>query len=697
MQSNVMKLKMLIENAKEIGMDSNKSFESIVRRLSVRWSEYLYHKAVDMIINNNPQNILDTTFRIPAGTQEIQAVDGLYSIGIVSGTDIDFGFTPLQLRHHSVFGGQSGFGKSTAVKVLSQQVISEGTTKVWLIDPKEGGDYRFLAKKFGTLILRPEVMRCNPFNMIKNVPVTTLRESVSETTADSFAVYDASESVITEHVQRIFEEHEQPNLYDFIKSVWSEKTKYGGRRSGYLDTIKSRLTKVNSSLRNIVNCKSDYFSDLYDRDVVFEIGSLSGNAQRILVPWIIMKLVLYKIRNPTNYLSNLLVFDEAQSQIWSRNLEMRGRTSFMATLATQARAFGLGLIVLAQNPGTKLMTEIISNSAIKLCFHLGSGVEVRAMSQHMGLTYEQMEILHHLKRGEAICRVGLGYTEPVSLQVYNFVDNSFDDLELSEIMESEWQKLLEGIEPALTNDPNLLDQKSIVTNSLDKKSTEKNPLKNNSENNKKEKVISATPAGGLPPAHPPLSEDEQIYLKMVSRHPWRLITEVYSLICNDEIMGNDKLSKNRAVRSRKKLISKGCLRDFNVVGTGRSGKSMCDIITEKIGKVEHPRGGLLHSWWCYRVGKSFEKKGLKVKLGDTLVTGNEIDVSVLTTDGKRIGIEVVISALMVENVKKFVDVFDRLIILAINDKKKKEIEKMFSDDISMRIEIGLTKDYFVEL
>ena len=52
---------------------------------------------------------------------------------------------------------------------------------------------------------------------------------------------------------------------------------------------------------------------------------------------------------------------------------------------------------------------------------------------------------------------------------------------------------------------------------------------------------------------------------------------------------------------------------------------------------------------------------------------------------------------MVENVKMFIDVYDRLIILAIDKKKKREIEKMFSDDISMRIEIGLVKDYFIEL
>ena len=128
-----------------------------------------------------------------------------------------------------------------------------------------------------------------------------------------------------------------------------------------------------------------------------------GSTQRILVPWIINKLLLHKIDEPTPYLSHLLVFDEAQAQLWSRHLEERGRTSYMATLATTCREFGLGILVLAQNPAKKLMSEIIANSTIKLCFHMNSGEEIWDMAvRHMGLNEEQKDELYHLRRGEAV-------------------------------------------------------------------------------------------------------------------------------------------------------------------------------------------------------------------------------------------------------------------------------------------------------
>ena len=668
---NYLKLKQLIEIAREVGQADTPWFKGTVERLSASWNESIYQNGLDTLIRCYRQPLLDNTFKIPANDEDLDSVAGKYKIGTIEGTDIEFGFDPIQLQMHGVIGGQSGFGKSTLIKILEQQIMAEGKIRTWLIDPKEGGDYRFLARQFqNALVLRPDVMRLNPFNMIKNVPVKMLRESISEVTADSFAVYDASESVITEHVQRIFEEHEQPNLYDFINSVWSEKVRFGGRRSGYLDTIKSRLTKIQSSMEDIVNCRTDYFSELYDRDVVFEIGSLSGNAQRILVPWLIMKLVLYKIKNPTPYLSHLLVFDEAQAQIWSRYLEMRGRQSYMATLATQARAYGLGLLVLCQEPNMKLMREITANSCIKIAFHLGDGDEVQGFGRSMGLNYEQMDKIHHFKRGEVICRVGLGYTEPIRLDLYNFQDEPVSDAELEELMRPKYDALLEGIEPA-TRDRGIAERPG-------------------------RKQVAAKPAALLTPKP---SSDEELYLRVVHSRPWRLITEIYDTISDEKIMGTEAIGKTRAGRARKSLAKTGYLESFAVTETGKSGRPQCDILTEKagMGSVEHPRGGNLHSWWCYRVGCFFRDKGDEVKLGSS-ESGNEIDIGILM-DGQNLGIEIVITGLVADNLPKHLSHFDRVLILCAKEKKK-EMEKLvggLSPDVQMKVEVGLLKDYFIPL
>ena len=71
----------------------------------------------------------------------------------------------------------------------------------------------------------------------------------------------------------------------------------------------------------------------------------------------------------------------------------------------------------------------------------------------------------------------------------------------------------------------------------------------------------------------------------------------------------------------------------------------------------------------------FRKKGADVKIGDTL-SGNECDLSILL-DGKKIGGEVVISGLVVDNLTKYLSTgyFDEMLVLCIDPKKQKEMVK----------------------
>jgi hypothetical protein len=200
-----------------------------------------------------------------------------------------------------------------------------------------------------------------------------------------------------------------------------------------------------------------------------------------------------------------------------------------------------------------------------------------------------------------------------------------------------------------------------------------------------------------------LTTDEHAYLRIGSTHPWRLIGEIHSILNNPDIMGAEHtIGQNKAVNIRKKLIKMGYLETFDVLGTGKSGKAMCDLPTEKaqLGKVYKPRGDLLHSFWCHRVSFLFQEKGAKTKIGDT-DSGNEVDIDV-TIDSKRIGVEIVVSGLVVENITKFIlmGYFDEMLILCIDDKKREAMEKSIkglSDDIRKKVSIGLLKDHFVVL
>ena len=162
-------------------------------------------------------------------------------------------------------------------------------------------------------------------------------------------------------------------------------------------------------------------------------------------------------------------------------------------------------------------------------------------------------------------------------------------------------------------------------------------------------------------------------------------------------MGIAALGMNRAIEARKSLIRRGYLESVDIKGSGRQGKSECNVITEKagIGAAYKPRGDNLHGFWCHRIAEYFKADGATVKLGDTS-SGNEIDIGVIFK-GKSIGVEIVVSGLVIENLGKHLSYCDEVLILCIDSKKKKEMEKAIRKVYVKRVKIDLLKNYFILL
>ena len=158
-------------------------------------------------------------------------------------------------------------------------------------------------------------------------------------------------------------------------------------------------------------------------------------------------------------------------------------------------------------------------------------------------------------------------------------------------------------------------------------------------------------------------------------------------------MGTGTISQSRAVKMRKKLLNMGYLHTFTVLGTGRSGKAQCEVITEKagMGMAKKPRGGDPHAFWCYRIGEFYKRKGTEVRIGDTS-SGNEMDVS-----AGRLGVEVVLNTFVADNLKQHLSYYEEVLILCIDDKKKREVERQIGNVILKRIQVDLLKNYFISL
>ena len=258
---------------------------------------FLFKKLFDQCLESrNFPSLLDSTFSRPATVTERELLRGDFPIGHVLGTDIEVGILKEALCLHTLISGATGFGKTSAAIALSDSIQKEGEIIEWKIDPKGMGDFRHQAKKYSNFVVIPlSKLRLNPFGSIHNVPRRAIMEASIEILSDSFNVYDASQGVIAEHVSKVFEREEHPCFHSVMESILAEKksSKYS-RRQSYLDTIEVRLRMTWMSLREIFECRVDYFDELHSVNTVFEVGGTSVFTQNVLVPFIIMKFALHK-------------------------------------------------------------------------------------------------------------------------------------------------------------------------------------------------------------------------------------------------------------------------------------------------------------------------------------------------------------------------------------------------------------------
>ena len=293
------KMKELYQEAKRRGLENTTFFFVQCLRLKAEFSWPIYDYTMNVLRYSVWVPTLETTFPVPVKQEDLIAVDGPYKLGNFSHSDIEFGLTDRQINEHVGIFGRTGSGKSTIVNILASQIIEKGDAKILLIDPKGKSDYRGLCRYPDVVLLTPEVLRLNPFSEIPGVSRKMLKSALSDVTADSYIVLEPSEAYLMRHIKLVLEEYDKPTIYNFFKSIRSEEGG-GFKKQNYLETIEPRLMFTEDGLGEILNCKEDYFSLLYDKHIVIETHGLTAFAQKLIVNYLMMKFYLYNMRNPGN-------------------------------------------------------------------------------------------------------------------------------------------------------------------------------------------------------------------------------------------------------------------------------------------------------------------------------------------------------------------------------------------------------------
>jgi len=66
----------------------------------------------------------------------------------------------------------------------------------------------------------------------------------------------------------------------------------------------------------------------------------------------------------------------------------------------------------------------------------------------------------------------------------------------------------------------------------------------------------------------------------------------------------------------------------------------------------------------------------------------------------KLGVEIAITGIVVDNIPKNLEYYDQILVLCIDDKIRKKIDKQikgFSEDIQAKVKVELLKEYFISL
>ena len=66
----------------------------------------------------------------------------------------------------------------------------------------------------------------------------------------------------------------------------------------------------------------------------------------------------------------------------------------------------------------------------------------------------------------------------------------------------------------------------------------------------------------------------------------------------------------------------------------------------------------------------------------------------------KVGVEIAVTGIVIDNIQRNLEYYDKLLVLCIDDKIRKKIDKQikgFSEDIQAKVKVELLKEYFISL
>ncbi|MBB4698615.1 ATP-binding protein [Sphaerisporangium siamense] len=355
------------------------------------------------------------------------------------------------LNRHAFVTGATGSGKSQTVRHLLEQLTAAGIP--WLAIEPAKSEYAAMAGRVGHLapltVINPSAPDTVPFsvNPLAPEPGYPVQAHIDMVRALFMAAFDAEEpfpQIMSLALQRVYEANGwdvvtgggvpgaavrpavptlaqlQTHALEVIKEIGYGK-EVQADVEGFI-SLRLRSLRVGSAGRFFEGGHPADIGGLLQRNVVFAIEDVANDEDKaFLMGTLIIRIVehlrMRARQEKAKGLQHVIVIEEAHRLLRDRGSQRAAThaVELLAGMLAEIRAYGEGIVVAEQIP-TKLIADVVKNTALKVVHRLPAEDDRRLVGAAINLSEEQSRQVVSLQPGIAAVFAD-GMDRPLRIQV----------------------------------------------------------------------------------------------------------------------------------------------------------------------------------------------------------------------------------------------------------------------------------------
>ena len=193
-----------------------------------------------------------------------------------------------------------------------------------------------------------------------------------------------------------------------------------GREMLWMSSVKRVIASLTFSglLGDVLNVqKQEGIEKLLEQNVVIEMDNLATIEKIFFVEALLLWIYEFrKQEGKREKFKHAIIIEEAHHVLSNKKEYDSGEETIIETIIRMIREFGESVIVIDQEP-SKVSNSIKANTNCKICFNLGSGIDISTMAKTLNMTPEQERMIDKLKTGHAIIKMKDRFAEPIHVRI----------------------------------------------------------------------------------------------------------------------------------------------------------------------------------------------------------------------------------------------------------------------------------------